>query len=80
MLDTHTDLLVSILNIYLKIFYFFYITECSGSTYPDPGINGVSNCMSWAAYVQSTGGNFTGQCINNPQLALKCCFTCRGII
>ena len=55
-----------------------FILECSGSTLADPGISGVASCMSWAAYIQSTGGNFTGQCQSNSQLAIKCCFTCSG--
>ena len=51
--------------------------ECPNSVLADPGINGVTNCMQWAAYINSnSGSNFNSQCTSNSQLAQKCCLTC----
>ena len=50
--------------------------EGPNSALADPVINGVTNCMQWAAYINSNGGAFYSQCSSNFQIAQKCCLTC----
>lgn len=52
--------------------------ECPGSGLADPVISNVTNCSTWAAFVESNGGNFTDQCYSNSSIAKKCCFTCKS--
>ena len=39
---------------------------------------GVTNCLTWLAYAQSTGVNIQNWC-SNPNNYQKCCITCQSI-
>ncbi len=57
---------------------FVNFLECAGSGLVDPIISNVTNCSTWAAFIESTGGNFKNECVQSSQLAIKCCFTCES--
>lgn len=53
--------------------------ECKNSNYPDPSIQGVTNCIQWLAYAQSQGVDVTQWCQNSVYFQ-KCCITCQSIL
>ena len=58
--------------------FLFICIECPNSGLSDPLIDGVTNCMSWAAFIEVNDGNFYIECSKNSSLAIKCCYTCMG--
>jgi len=63
-----------ILNMVLK---FFSFQECPNSALADPNISGVTNCLSWLAYLQSQGTNILQWCSVSANYQ-KCCLTCQS--
>jgi len=73
------DFLVRYLQHFLSFhFSIKIIPETAGSGLADPSLSGVTDCTSWAHYIQNSGGDFYSNCSSNPALNIKCSFTCGG--
>lgn len=53
------------------------IEECPNSGVQDPNVVGVTDCLSWLAYLQTQSVNVLTWCANSTNFQ-KCCLTCQS--